>query len=102
MRDVPLIRAIRRPTRGYQAFRVALAEASGETVEPYDLRRSYATWLEAAGIPRTRRKLYLGHGATSVTDLYERHHVDSFLVEDAERLRQFIGEPPSVGLRVVK
>ena len=52
--------------------------------------------------PAHRRKLWLGHGATSVTDLYERHHVDAFLAEDAELLRQFIGEPPSVGLRVMK
>jgi integrase len=101
-RHVPLVRAIRRPARGYQAFRVALSEASGEAVEPYDLRRTYATWLEAAGIPRTRRRMYLGHGASSVTDLYERHQVDAFLAEDAERLRGVLGEVAAAGLRVVR
>jgi integrase len=43
----------------------------GGQVTPYDLRRTYANWLEDAGIPRTRRRLYLGHGAKDTTDLYE-------------------------------
>jgi integrase len=102
VRDVPLVRAIRQPARGYQAFRAALQAASGGSIEPYDLRRTYATWLEAAGIPRTRRRLYLGHGASSVTDLYERHQVDAFLAEDAERLRGVLGEVAGTALRVVK
>jgi hypothetical protein len=71
--------------------------ASGETVDPYDLRRSDATWLETAGIPRTRRRLYLGHGTRTVTDLYERHQVEAFLAEDGARLRSFIGERPTIG-----
>lgn len=62
-------------------------------VTPYDLRRTYANWMEAAGIPRTRRKLYMGHGTKDVTDLYERHEVDAFVVADAVRLRDFINAP---------
>jgi integrase len=75
----------------YKVFRAELAKASGGTVTPYDFRRTYANWLEAAGVPRTRRKMYLGHGASDVTDLYERHEVERFLAEDAERLRRFVG-----------
>lgn len=78
-------------TMSYKVFRAELAKASGGTVRPYDLRRTYANWLEAAGVPRTRRKMYLGHGASDVTDLYERHEVERFLAEDAERLRRFVG-----------
>ena len=63
----------------------------GIQVTPYDARRSYANWLEAARVPRTRRKLYLGHGPKDVTDLYEWHEVDTFVQEDRERLREFIG-----------
>jgi hypothetical protein len=48
--------------------------------------------MEQAGIPRTRRRLYLGHGVRSVTDLYERHQVDAFLADDAAKLRAFLGE----------
>ena len=39
--------------------------------ESYDARKSYAGWLETCGIVRSFRKLYLGHKASDVTDLYE-------------------------------
>lgn len=62
---------------------------------PYDMRRSFANWVEAAGIPRTRRKLYMGHGATDITDLYEWHEVKAFLASDAKKLEDYIaGELP--------
>jgi len=80
------------PALSYRAFREALAEASDGQMTPYDLRRTYATWLEAAGIPRTRRRLYLGHGNQDVTDIYEWHEVTKFLEEDAEKLRAYLGE----------
>ncbi len=59
------------------------------------------TWLEGAGIPRTRRKLYMGHGKTDVTDLYERHDVERFLAEDGEKLRTYLGAGPvAAGIRL--
>lgn len=64
-------------------------------VRPYDLRRSYANLLEAAGIPRTRRKAYMGHAGGDVTSLYERHEVDQFLAEDAKRLEAFLARRPT-------
>jgi integrase len=74
----------------YKEFRIALREASEGRVRPYDLRRTYANWLEAAGIPRTRRKLYMGHSESDVTDRYEWHEVERFLADDAERLRKYV------------
>ena len=50
-----------------------------------------ANLLEAAGTPRTRRRLYRGHGAQDVGDLYEAHEVAAFLAEDAARLNKHIG-----------
>ena len=91
-RVVPnLIGIARWPGMTYRAFRLALAEASDGQMTPYDLRRTYATWLEAAGIPRTRRRLYLGHGNQDVTDIYEWHEVTKFLEEDAAKIRAFLG-----------
>lgn len=90
-RSVPRLVGFAKQELSYKVFRADLAKASGDTVRPYDLRRTYANWLESAGIPRTRRRLYMGHGAGDVTDLYERHQVDAFLAEDAERLSRFIG-----------
>jgi integrase len=57
----------------------------------YDLRRSFAVWMEDAGIPRSRRKHYLGHSAGDVTGLYERRELLAWLEEDAGRLRAYAG-----------
>jgi integrase len=101
VRDIPLVRPIGRPTRTYRAFLLALGAASDETVLPYDLRRTFANWMEEAGIPRTRRKMYLGHGNADVTDLYERHDVERFLGEDGEKMRALLGDAPvRAGIRL--
>jgi integrase len=98
VRDIPRIHAIAKPAKLYRAFFDALAEASDKTVKPYDLRRTYAHWMEMAEISRVRRKIYMGHSVGDVTDLYERHELAKFWLEDAERLRQYMGEPaPPIG-----
>lgn len=71
-------------------------------IHPYDLRRTYANWLEAAGIPRTRRKLYMGHAGGDVTSLYEQHEVNQFLVEDAEKMERYLSATERKGLELVK
>lgn len=63
-------------------------------VRPYDLRRTYANWLESSGIPRTRRKAYLGHAGGDVTSIYERHEVDQFLADDAQRIEAYLASAP--------
>ena len=70
----------------------------------YDLRRTYANWLEAAGIARTRRRLYMGHSAGDVTGLYELHEVAASLADDAKKLRAFagLGEPTGLRLKVAQ
>src|SRR5690349_5271716 len=50
----------------------------------HDLRRSFAVWLEDAGVPRSRRKLYLGHAAGDVTALCETRELLDGLAEDAD------------------
>lgn len=94
-REVPLVLAPATPAMHSQNFAKGLRIRTNKGCTPYDFRRTYANWLEAAGIPRTRRRLYLGHGAKDVTDLYEVHEVQQFLTEDAEKLRAFVGAPPS-------
>jgi integrase len=52
----------------------------------YDLRRSFAVWMEDSGIPRSRQKLYMGHSVGDITGLYQTRDLLAWLGEDAERL----------------
>jgi hypothetical protein len=78
--------------REMRVFGETLLEKCG--IHPYDLRRSYANWMEAAGIPRTRRRLYMGHAKKDTTDIYEEHEVTAFLADDAKRLEAYLGGSP--------
>lgn len=71
-------------------FADAIRKATSGSVQPYDLRRTYATWMEAAQIPRTRRRQYMGHSTGDVTDIYEQHEVDQYLIDDAAKLEEFV------------
>lgn len=90
VRDVPLVLRPTVPQMHRRTFEDKLRERSRDFTA-YDLRRTYATWMEDAHIPRTRRKLYMGHGAADITDLYEKREVADFLASDAQKLRDFIG-----------
>lgn len=87
-REIPLIVTPVRPELVPDYFARALRPLG---VAPRQARNSYARWLEDAGVPRTRRKLYLGHSVKDITDLYERHEIGAFLAEDAGRLRALLG-----------
>ena len=90
-RDIPLVREPDVPPLSRDRFEKLFRQRMKDTtITPYHLRRTYSQWLESAGVPRTRRRLYMGHGAKDVTDFYERHEVDAFLAEDAAKLRTFI------------
>lgn len=94
----PVVRAVPRvimgeikpPRSTYKAMQKAFKKITDGVVEPYDLRRSFANWMEAARIHRTNRKGYLGHGAKDVTDRYEWHEMDAFLDADARLLRDYL------------
>jgi integrase len=62
-------------------------------ITPYDLRRTFAGLMVEAGIPRPRRKLYLGHEPEDITALYEQQEVREYLVNDAAKIRAILGEP---------
>ena len=89
-RKVPLWWGLQPPACWYGIFRKALADASKGLMTPYDLRRTYANWLEDAGIPRTRRRLYLGHGERDTTDLYEWRELRAYLEQDGDTLLKWI------------
>lgn len=89
-RVVPLIQKIHKPTRASSAFRKQLKKVRPD-ISPYSFRRTYAHWMELAQIPRSRRRMYLGHsGPKDTTDIYERHEVEAFLEKDGRKLRNWI------------
>jgi integrase len=79
-----------------------LASQRPDAMRPYDLRRTFANWMEGAGIPRTRRRIYRGHEARDMGDLYEWHGVRAFLSEDAAKLRVFIGPMEAPALQPLR
>ena len=90
-RKVPRIYTPRHPTpQSPSGFAKALLKASGGAVTPYDGRRTFLHWLEEARVTRARRKLYAGHSAQDVTDLYERHELAAYLESDADLLRAYL------------
>lgn len=73
------------PACAQRTLNKALAAiASGDVphVTLYAFRHTFAHWLELAGIPRTRRRLYRGHGKQDIGDEYEGHEVARFVRED--------------------
>lgn len=91
-RVVPLIQPIHHPTRAEGALRRQLKKVRKD-LTPNVFRKTYVHWLELAGVPRSRRRMYMGHtGVRDTTDIYESHQVDSFLREDTEVIRKWIIE----------
>jgi len=66
-----------------------------ESLTPYVARRSYAHWLEEAGILATRRKQYMGHARDvhqrDVHEKYGEHDVTPHLAADAKLLLGYVG-----------
>jgi len=97
-RDVPLVRVPVSPSmhRGTFEEKVRIrSRGNNLTMTVYDFRRTYANWMEAAQILRIRRKMYLGHTAGDITELYERHEITEALRSDAEKLKTFLLPPPT-------
>jgi integrase len=95
MRLVPRLYPLARPFGTYSRHVQILARHTHGDVQPHDFRRTFMCWMEDAGIPRTRRQVYLGHAVQGVTELYERRRsVEPWLTQDAEKMRTFLGENP--------
>jgi integrase len=104
VRDVPLIQPLASPPLTREAFRQRLEHRTKKRVTPYDFRRTFARWMERAGVMRSRRKYYMGHAAGDVTALYEQSEIDGYLVSDAQLMRRYLAipEPSAPALKVAK
>jgi integrase len=100
VRVVPRVGLLVKSATGRLAFYRALRKASRRSVSPYDLRRTYAQWLDLARIPQFRQDYYMAHGPKDLNALYKQmRDVGAYLAEDAAALGALVGEPTM--LRVV-
>ena len=96
-RFVPRIVTPVRALITYKPYRRHLAAVN---LQPYDARRTFSHWMEMAGIPKSRRRFYLGHQAKDVTDGYEDHSPEYYLAGDCRLLKEYVGAAPQL-LRAV-
>jgi integrase len=80
------------PVRSRSRFVAVWRAHLGAELGIYDLRRSFAVWMEDAGIPRSRQRLFMGHAVGDITGLYQTRELLSWLPEDAQRLHLFAGQ----------
>jgi hypothetical protein len=92
-----LSRILLEPPVSYKTFRVQLKEKTG--LLPYDARRTYARWLEEAGVLPAHQAMYMGHGATRMTDAYKRGNVKPYLDEDAAKLLRYLRGKRGMGVK---
>jgi hypothetical protein len=103
-RVVPLVYRPAAPRVAYSTFYKALARDSDSALNVHDLRKTAQRWWEDAGVPDWRVSLYAGHakGRRDLATIYRKpRDLTRLLVEDAERVRVWLGDPPKLGLRAV-
>jgi integrase len=91
-RFVPLIRPITAAPTTYWGFAQALRKLTGGFVRVHDLRKTFGSWCDNAGVSKARTRLYLGHGRRDISDLYTESDVRDFLSADVEKLQAFLAE----------
>jgi hypothetical protein len=93
-RVVPLVYRPSAPRIAYSTFYHALVRASDGALNVHDLRKTAQRWWEDAGIPDWRISLYGGHakGRRELATIYRKpRDLTRLLVEDAERVRSWLG-----------
>lgn len=98
-RRVPLLKGetYTRPQHGgtWKQYRESLAAFGAQ---PYDARRTFATWCEDAEIPERRISIYLGHARQNITQLYTRRELDGFLKADGALLTAWLHAAEHAGV----
>lgn len=99
-RLVPRIAPTVRPAMGERWFRRKLGEAGAKLEMPdlqvYDARRSFARWTEEAGIIKSNRDCYMGHGPKTIGERYTMGELPGQLEGDGAKLRAYIGKGPDL------
>lgn len=103
VREAPRIYPIAAPSCKADTLNHLVSEATNSQVRLHDLRYTYMRWLEEAGVAALRINWYAGHTVRNVGELYRRGRgFAEHLAKDAERVREWLGDPPKIGLAVEK
>lgn len=94
-RVVPLLGVLAPPVGTPSGFTQAL-ERADLGVEPYDARRSFARWLDDAGLAGYIQDALMGHGPKSMRELYKWGEIRKMLGEAREQLLRHIGAVPQI------
>lgn len=94
-RVVPLLGVLAAPIGTKNGFAQALRRAD-VGVQPYDARRSFARWLDDAGLAGYLQDALLGHGPKSMRELYRWGEIRSMLGQVRETMLQYLGEVPMI------
>jgi len=87
-RVVPLLGEVVKPTLSLDYFRRTLSKVGGVT--PYQLRRTYAHFLEMARVVDSHCDAYMGHGSRTMRQLYRGHDVAPYLRDDTEKITSWL------------
>jgi len=65
-------------------------------VTPYDARRSFARWLDDAGLPGYVQDALVGHGPKSMRELYKWGEIRSMLGDVKQTMLKYLGAIPQI------
>ncbi len=94
-RLVPLVGELTPAPGTRWGFTQALRK-SGLGVAPYDARRSFARWLDDAGLPDYVQDALMGHGPKSMRELYKWGDIRAMLGEAKQALLKVLQASPHI------
>jgi integrase len=75
----------------YPPFLRTLRTCSQRQVQPHDARRTFARWLNEAGLFDTHQAAYMGHGPRSITALYKSPRILAEMLEaDRQKVMRYL------------
>ena len=95
---MPILGIIATPIGTKAGFAEALERAE-LGVHAYDARRSFARWLDDAGLAGYIQDALMGHGPKSMRELYKWGEIRRMLGEVKETMLKYLGEIPQITRR---
>jgi integrase len=79
------------PAISYDVFRKRLRKVD-ESLAPGSFRKTFSRWMADAGIPKYRRRDYMGHKFGDITERYEMGEVVGWFKADVDAIHKYIAD----------